>query len=153
RRRNPTATPATAKPWLHRCRGERSFGIKPRCAFDASPAACSSQSLLLGRHWLAAALVAKLAARHDAVNDCFKTAGVGSELAGCFRNQKVVGERQAAPQRIGHQFADKAAHEIAFAVLANVLPESLQSLSFAASREGGPGIHRAPAQIVRSLSA
>ena len=68
-------------------------------------------------------------------------------------NQKIVGERQAASQGIGQQLAGKAAHEIVFAVVANVLPDSLQSLSFDASRKRGPGIDRAPAQIVGSTLA
>ena len=98
-------------------------------------------------------LVEKLATRNDALNYRFKTAAVAGKLAAYFLNQKAVGERKAASQGISQQFAGKAALEIAFAVVANILPDSLQSLSFDASRECGPNIDRASAQIVGSTPA
>jgi hypothetical protein len=107
----------------------------------------------MGRQLLAAAPVEKLATRNDAFNRSFKTVPAACKLATYLLNQNVVGERQAASQGIGQQLAGKAAHEIVFAVVANVLPDSLQPLTFDASREGGPSIHRAPAQIAGSTPA
>src|SRR5258705_13465473 len=92
------------------------------------------RSPLIGRQLLEAALVEKLAACNDAIKYGFKTAAVGAQLVAYLLNQQVVGEREAPAQGIGQQFAGKAAQEILFAVVANVLPDSLQSLAFDASR-------------------
>src|SRR3954468_21732185 len=111
------------------------------------------RSPLIRQQLLAAALAEKLATRHDALNYRFKTAAVIGKLSAYLLNQKIVGEREAASQSIGQQLTGKAAHEIVFAVVANVLPDALQSLSFDASGEGRSGVDRAPAQTVGSTPA
>src|SRR5437868_4517730 len=96
----------------------------------------SSSFPSLGRNRLGAALVEELATGDDALDGRLEAVAAGREPAVHVLDQRLVGDQQAAPERVREQLAAEVVDEIGLAVIADVPAEPRQSFTLAAAREG-----------------
>src|SRR4051794_36458198 len=108
---------------------------------------------MVGKSSCASPFGPELGTPDDRVDQGFETILVGGELAAHFLERRLVGEDQAAAERIREQLAAEIVDEVLLSMVADVGAEAVEAVTLAAAGELGLSVDCAAGEVDRALLA